>query len=103
MRLDNERPSANVEDQRGQGGLSNQGGSGRRFGFPGGSGGMPIGTGRGGISISSILLLVVAYLALKFIFGLDLMDLINGRTFQQPSSTTRSEIHSPAAPVSEAN
>ena len=34
MRLDNERPSANVEDQRGQGGFSDQGSYGERMGFP---------------------------------------------------------------------
>ena len=75
MRLDNERPSDNVQDQRGRGG----GG----FGFPGGGGGgrinIPMGGGRGGgMSISTIVLLVVAYLALKFIFGIDLLSMMNG-------------------------
>jgi hypothetical protein len=50
MRLDNEKPSENVEDRRGQGG-----GMGRGFGFPrGGSGrgiNIPMGGGRGGFSI----------------------------------------------------
>jgi predicted metalloprotease len=74
MRLDNERPSDNVEDQRGRGG----GG----FGFPGGGGGtrinIPMGGRGGGMSISTIVLLVVAYLALKFLFGIDLLSMMNG-------------------------
>jgi uncharacterized protein len=76
MRLDNEQPSDNVEDRRGQGG----GGGG---GFPGGMGGrrfnIPMGGGRGGgMSISTIALLVVAYLVAKFVFGIDLMSMMNG-------------------------
>ena len=76
MRLDNERPSDNVDDQRGRGG-------GGGFGFPGGGGGrrinIPMGGGRGGgMSISTIVLLVIAYLALKFIFGIDLLSMMNG-------------------------
>jgi uncharacterized protein len=76
MRLDNEKPSDNVEDQRGRGG----GG----FGFPGGGGmggrqiNFPMGGGRGGMSVSTIVLLVIAYFALKFLFGIDLMDMMNG-------------------------
>jgi len=72
MRLDNERPSDNIEDRRGQGG----GG----FGFPrGGGGGMrvPMGGGRG-ISMSTIIMLVIAYFAIKFIFGIDLLDVLSG-------------------------
>ena len=75
MRLDNERPSDNVQDQRGSGG-------GGGFGLPGGRGGrinIPMGGGsRGGMSISTIVLLVVAYLALKFLFGIDLLSMMNG-------------------------
>ena len=51
MRLDNEKPSENVEDRRGQGGM------GGGFGFPrGGSGrgiNIPMGGGGGGFSIST--------------------------------------------------
>ena len=76
MRLDNEAPSDNVEDKRGQGG----GGGG--FGFPGGAGGrrlnIPMGGGRGGFSIKTIVLLAVAYFALKFLFGVDLLEMVNG-------------------------
>ncbi len=80
MRLDNEKPSSNVDDQRGQGG---RGG----FGFPGGGGtgmggrriNIPMGGGRGGgMSVSTIVLLVIAYFALKFLFGIDLLSAING-------------------------
>ncbi len=74
MRLDNEKPSDNVEDRRGSGG----GG----FGFPGGGGrriNIPMGGGGGrGMSISTIVLLVIAYFAIKLIFGIDLLQVING-------------------------
>jgi len=73
MRLDNERPSDNVEDRRGQGGGMQ---------FPGGMGGrrinIPMGGRGGGFSLSTIILLAVAYLALKFLFGVDLLDMVNG-------------------------
>ncbi len=77
MRLDNEKPSENVDDRRGQGG-------GGGFNLPGGGGmggrrmNIPMGGGRGGMSISTIVMLVIAYLALKFIFGVDLLDMVNG-------------------------
>jgi hypothetical protein len=73
MRLDNERPSDNVEDRRGQGG----GG----FGFPQGGGrriNIPMGSRGGGFSISTIVMLVIAYFALKLLFGVDLLDMVNG-------------------------
>ena len=105
MRLDGEAPSQNVEDQRGQRGFGNQGGFGKQdgfgpgFGFPGSGGsGIPIG-GRGGLSISTIILLVVAYLAFKFIFGIDLIDMMNGGTVQQPYNGTNTQITIPNGPV----
>jgi hypothetical protein len=73
MRLDNERPSDNVEDRRGQGG----GG----FGFPQGGGrriNIPMGGRGGGFSISTIVMLVIAYFALKLLFGVDLLDAVTG-------------------------
>jgi uncharacterized protein len=85
MRLDNEKPSDNVEDRRSQGG-------GGGFGFPGGGGGrmnIPMGGGRGGgFSISTIVLMVLAYLALKFIFGVDLLDMLNGGGLPVPGGQT---------------
>ncbi len=72
MRLDDERPSDNVEDRRGQGG---------GFGWPGGGGrqiNIPMGGGRGGFSFSTIVMLAIAYFALKLIFGIDLLSIVNG-------------------------
>jgi predicted metalloprotease len=72
MRLDNERPSDNIEDRRGQGG---------GFGFPGGGMGrrinIPMG-GRGGFSLSTIVMLVIAYFVVKLLFGIDLIQVFTG-------------------------
>jgi hypothetical protein len=81
MRLDNEKPSENVEDRRGQGG---------GFGFPrGGSGrgiNIPMGGRGGGLSIRTVILLIIVYFALKWIFGIDLLQVINGGV-QNPGGT----------------
>ncbi|MCA3556057.1 neutral zinc metallopeptidase [Aestuariivirga sp.] len=74
MRLDNEKPDYDsIEDRRGQGG---------GFGFPGGRRGggvnIPIGTGRGGLSIKTIIVLVIIYFIFRFLFGLDLLQVLNG-------------------------
>jgi predicted metalloprotease len=82
MRLDNERPSANVEDRRGQsgGGFGTPRGNPRGFGFPGNGTGtrinLPMGSGRGGFSISTLVILVIVYFAVKLIFGVDLLNII---------------------------
>jgi uncharacterized protein len=63
MRLDNEKPSQNVEDRRGQGG---------GFGFPRGGGrqiNIPMGGRGGGFSFSTILMLALAALAYWFFTG----------------------------------
>lgn len=81
MRLDNEPPSENVEDRRGQGGFGGQGDSGRGFGFPGSerqTNNFPMGSRRGGFSISTLIILVIVYFAMKLIFGIDLLAMING-------------------------
>jgi predicted metalloprotease len=66
------RQSDNVEDERGQGG----GG----FNLPGGGGGqyrIPIGGRSGGMSLSTIVILVVIYFVLKA-FGIDPLQFLNG-------------------------
>jgi uncharacterized protein len=103
MRLDNERPSVNVEDRRGQGGFGNQGGLGRGFGFPNGSNGrginIPIGSGRGGLSISTIIVVIVIYFAIKLLSGVDLLEVVNGGSIQAPRNDPATEITVPSAPI----
>ena len=92
MRLDNEKPSDNVEDRRGQGGV------GGGFGFPGGGGGrqfnIPMGGRGGGFSVSTLVLLVVIYFAVKFFLNIDLLDVLNGGGLQVPG--TNSQINVPS-------
>lgn len=92
MRLDNEKPSDNIEDRRGQGG---------GFGFPrGGRGGgfqVPMGGGGRGFSLQTIILLVAVYLIAKFVFGVDLLQMITGGDGQvQPPGQQQSETQQPA-------
>ena len=94
MRLDNERPSENIEDRRGQGG---------GFGFPRGGGGgfqIPMGGGGGGISLQTIILLVAVYLIAKFVFGIDLIQVITGGGQLQPPGQQQSETNSPPPEIS---
>ena len=69
MKLDDFKPSENVEDRRSQGGGMGFPGGGRR----GGGMNIPIGMGRGGFSFKTILFLIVVYFIVKFVFGIDLM------------------------------
>jgi predicted metalloprotease len=71
MKLDNMRPSDNVEDRRGEGGIGFPQGGGRRINLPMGGRG-------GGISLKTIVLLVIVYLIAKLVFGVDLLQVING-------------------------
>lgn len=92
MKLDNERPSDNIEDRRGQGG---------GFGFPRGGGGggfrVPMGGGRGGMSLQTIILLVAVYLIAKFFFHVDLLDMITGGgQMQPPPGQQQSETQLPS-------
>lgn len=88
MRLDNEKPSGNIEDRRGQGG----GG----FGFPGGGGrggggriNIPMGGRGGGLSFKTIIFLVAIYFVLKMLFGIDLLQVINGGGLPVPGSDSQ--------------
>jgi len=69
------RQSDNIEDVRGQGGGGFPGGFGR-----GGGGPMriPVGGSRGGMSISTIVILVLIYFGAKLLFGVDLLQLLSG-------------------------
>ncbi len=91
MRLDNEQPSDNIEDRRGQGG---------GFGFPRGGGGgfqIPIGRGGGGMSLQTIILLVAIYLIAKFVFGVDLIQVISGDgQLQPPPGQQQEETQAPS-------
>jgi predicted metalloprotease len=90
MRLDNERPSDNIEDRRGQGG---------GFGFPRGGGGgfrVPMGRGGGGISLQTILLLLAIYLIAKFVFGIDLLRMITGGGDVLPPGQQQTETQLPS-------
>jgi uncharacterized protein len=90
MRLDKETPSDHVEDRRGQ-----RGG----FGFPGGGGArranVPMGGRSGGIGISTIVMLVIAYFVLRFLFGVDLLDMIRGGGTPPSSQQTEYQIPTP--------
>jgi uncharacterized protein len=83
MRLDNEKPSDNVEDRRGQGG----GG-----GFPGGMGGrrinIPMGGGGGGMSIGTLVIMAIIGAVLYFVFGINPIDMMNGGGSQNPGGQT---------------
>ena len=93
MRLDNERPSSNIEDRRGSGG---QGG----FGFPrgGGPGGgrinIPMGGRGGGFSIKTLIFMVAIYFVLKVFLGIDLLQVLNGGGLPVPGGTT-TEVTTP--------
>ena len=81
MRWRGRRQSSNVEDHRsdsdgGSGGFGRGGGSSRGgFKLPGGLGGARRASGGG---VKGIIILAVIYFAAKFIFGIDLMQMIGG-------------------------
>ena len=58
-----------------------------------------MGGGRRGLSISTIIMLIVAYFAIKLIFGVALLEAMNGGAVQQPTSPPTTEITIPNAPV----
>jgi uncharacterized protein len=93
MRLDDQRPSDNVDDQRGSSGGIGGGGDGSFAGMG----------GRGGIDGASVLLpilfrtigfrgiiiLALLYFALKFFVGIDVINMINGGGVSLPGGTTQ--------------
>jgi uncharacterized protein len=91
------RQSDNIEDVRGQGG-----GGGFPGGFGRGSGPVriPVGGGsRGGMSIGTIVILVLIYIGAKLLFGVDLLQLLSGEgtgTMPRNGSQVTTEDHSAA-------
>ena len=79
MRWRGRRQSSNVEDQRGGTetgfGRQNPGSRGRGFRLPGGLGGARRASGGG---VKGIIILAIIYFAAKFIFGIDLMQMVSG-------------------------
>ncbi len=60
---------------------------------------IPMGGGRGGgMSISTIVMLAIAYFALKFIFGVDLLDMMNGGGGMQAPPGQQTEYQIAATP-----
>jgi uncharacterized protein len=100
MDLNNQRESSNVDDQRGDSGGFGPGGSG---GFGGLGGGSSMGGGGIGmllpllfrtIGMRGIILLVLAYFALKFFVGIDLINMVNGGGggISLPGNTTQVQL-----------
>ena len=87
MRMDDERGSDNVEDQRGQGG----------FRFPGGGKRIRMGGRSGGLGIGGIVIILI----LSFVFGINPLEMLFGGgggggvapkqvEYQQPKQTQNS-------------
>jgi predicted metalloprotease len=92
------RQSDNIEDVRDQSG----GGGGFPGGFGRGGGGpmrIPVGSGsRGGMSIGTIVILVVIYFGAKLLFGVDLLQLLSGEgTGSMPRNGGQVTESNPAA------
>ena len=89
MRLDNEKPSDNIEDRRGRWRRRLRfSARRRRRGFR-----IPMGGGGGGFSINTIIILVVVYFIAKFVFGIDLLEVITGGGMQAPTAARRRNDH----------
>jgi uncharacterized protein len=101
MDLNNQNESSNVDDQRGDSGGFGPGGSG---GFGGLGGGSSMGGGGGlamlipllfrTLGMRGIILLVLAYFALKFFVGIDLINMVNGGGggISLPGGTTQIQL-----------
>jgi uncharacterized protein len=96
MRLDNEKPSGDIEDRRGEGG-------GGGFGMPGGGMGgrrinIPMGGGRGGgMSMGTIITMLVIGAIMYFVFGINPIDMLNGGggNIQLPGGQSSEEYQIP--------
>ena len=80
MRLDDERPSENIEDRRGAGGFGFPRFPGGRGGFGGRRVRIPVGRRGGGLSIGTIVLL----LGIAWLLGINPLTLITGGGINSP-------------------
>lgn len=101
MRLDGQRESSNVEDDR-SGGSSSGFGGGGNMGMAGGGIGMLLPLLIRGIGFRGVIILAVVYFALKFTTGIDLINIVNGggggismpdTTQIQPQSTNAGSLN----------
>ncbi len=96
MRLDNQKPSDNVEDQRGGGGGFSPGGGGMSdLGGRGGSGGLIVGLIpllMRTVGLRGIIVLAVIYFGLKMFTGIDLINMFNGGGLSLPGDTTQIQL-----------
>ena len=76
MRLDGQRESSNVEDDRSGGASSGFGGG--NMGMAGGGVGMLLPLLIRGIGFRGVIILAIIYFALKFTTGIDLINIVNG-------------------------
>ncbi|RLQ88296.1 KPN_02809 family neutral zinc metallopeptidase [Notoacmeibacter ruber] len=86
MRWRGRRGSSNIEDRRGEGGFGGGIGRGGRMRIPGG---IPIG-GRGGLSIGTIVLLIVVFFVLQMC-GVPIGDILSGGGGSVGTPQTQSE------------
>jgi len=94
MGPEQERPSDEIEDRR-----SMRGG----FGSPGGVRRLPLSLANGRLSLSTIIVLVLIYLAAKMLLGIDILDMFqDAAEFRQeavPGPNTRFLVVKPMSPV----
>ena len=85
MRLDNEKPSDNVEDRRG-----------RNSGFPfprRGGVRIPIGGRRGGLSLGALVVLLI----IMVVFGINPLDMLGGGNLQLPGQQETTDQQPPSS------
>ncbi len=94
MRWRGRRQSSNVEDHRSGGASNSRFGRGGGFKIPGGNRGSTIRRASGG-SIKGLIFLAIAYFALKFIFGVDLMQMMDNGGM---TPTRQTRVEQPRSP-----